>query len=271
MKPYLNKTKNRFDSQMAVKVVSNKGWMRCVIAFVSCFMLIKSTLADDQKLNVVTEQWAPYNYSENGSLKGLSVEIVRAIAKKLNVSIDIQLVPSMRAKFMLENNPRTMLITMLRTAERETKYKWVGPLDDSSIYFYKNKTNPIVISTLEDAKKVRSICSRQAGLVFSKLKAAGFTNLETTTSEAQLIYKKLLHNRCDLAISDSPLGVIYLLKQMNYPPDAITQTAVKLVESPTYFAYSKDIPDTEIARWQKALDRLKASGAFKAILRKYNE
>lgn len=31
MTPYLNTTENRFDSQMALKVVSNKRWIRYVI------------------------------------------------------------------------------------------------------------------------------------------------------------------------------------------------------------------------------------------------
>jgi len=222
-------------------------------------------------MSIVTEEWAPYNYSESGALKGFSVEIVRAIAQQLNADIDIQLLPSMRAKASLEGNRRTMLITMLRTPERETKYKWVGPLGDSAIYFYKRKGNPLEVATLEDAKKVRSICSRYGGLTTSRMQAAGFTNIESGASDGKAVYRMLIFGRCDLAISDSPLGVVHLLKQINYPPDAVVQTPVKLVASPIYIACSKDISDAEIARWQAALDNLKSSGAFQAILKRYSE
>lgn len=242
-----------------------------MIAWALSFVPIDSAWAVSQKLKIVTEEWAPYNYSEAGVPAGFSVEIVQAIAKSLGVDIDLQLLPSMRAKASLESNQRTMLITMLRTPERETQYKWIGPLGDSSIYFYKREGSPLVISTLEDAKKVRSICARQGGLAISRLKAAGFTNLDAAPSDGKTVYKMLIFGRCDLAVSDSALGVSHILKQMNYPLDAVVQTPVKLLALSAYIACSKDIPDIEIARWQAALDKLKASGAFQAILKKYSE
>ena len=60
------------------------------------------------------------------------------------------------------------MITMLRTQELEQRYQWIGPLGDGVIYFYKMQGNPLVISTLEDAKKVRLIACRHAGLVFNR-------------------------------------------------------------------------------------------------------
>jgi polar amino acid transport system substrate-binding protein len=234
---------------------------------VSTFLLALTgySWADTQAISIVTHEWAPYNYSENGSLKGSSVEIVRAIAKKIKANIDIQIFPNMRATAMLNKNPRTMLISMMRTPEREKKYKWIGPLDNSSIYFYKKKGNPVAILTLADAKKVSSICTVHGGLVPSMLKASGFTNLSSVANDGEAAYTMLMLDRCDLAISDSPLGVSYLLKKMNYPPDVIVQTPVRLVAFPLYIACSKDIPDAEIARWQTALDDLRASGALNAI------
>lgn len=233
-----------------------------VIVSILFLVLTECSWADIQKISVVTEEWPPYNYSENGSLKGSSVEIVRAIAKKLKVNVDIQLLPNMRATAMLNKNPRTMLISMMRTPEREKKYKWVGPLEESSIYFYKKKGNPVEILTLADARKVGSICTRHGGLVPSMLKDSGFINLNAVANDGETTYKMLILGRCDLAISDSPMGVRYLLKKMNYPADAIVQTAVRVVAFPLYIACSKDIPDAEIARWQKELNSLKASGAF---------
>jgi len=164
-----------------------------------------------------------------------------------------------------------MMITMLRTPEREGKYKWIGPLGDGAIYFYKKKGNPLVITTLEDAKKVKVIGCRSAGLVPTMLRTAGFTNLDDTSTDSMSIYKKLLADRCDLGISDAPLGVKYLLKKMNLPTDSLVQTTVKVVESALFIACSKDISDQEIALWQKALDEIKASGAYAEVLKRYSE
>jgi polar amino acid transport system substrate-binding protein len=239
---------------------------------VSAFALfaIASLGAQEKPLTIVTEEWAPYNFTDNGTLTGFSVEIVQAIVKELKANYTVQVFPSMRASQMLNDGPRTMMITMLRTKEREGLYKWVGPLGDGAIYLYKKKGSALVVSTLEDAKKVQLIACRNAGLVTNTLKAAGFTNLDASATDGASIYKKLLLDRCDLGISDAPLGVKYQLKKLGYPADALTQTAVKVVESPMYIACSKDIPDSEIALWQKALDKVKASGDYEAIQKKYN-
>lgn len=243
----------------------------CVIAGALVGLPAGPCRAAEQRLNVVTEEWAPYNYAEGGVVKGLSVEVVQALARALQVQINIQLLPSMRTTMALDNQPRTLMVTMLRTPEREPRYKWIGPLGDGSIYFYKRKGSPLAINSLEDAKRVPLICARHAGLTVSRLRAAGFANLNASAAGGRAVYEMLLLGRCDLAVSDSPLGVSHALKQMGFPPDALVQTPVKILSLPLFIACSKDIPDAEIARWQAALDAMKRSGAFQAILRKYGE
>jgi polar amino acid transport system substrate-binding protein len=233
--------------------------------------VVQPVIAQDRKISIVTEEWPPFNYLEDGIIKGFSVDVVRNIISDLKADAEIRVVPSMRTTLMLDNNPGTMMITMLRTPERENRYQWIGPLGDGVIYFYKKKGNPLLISTLEDAKKVRSIACRHAGLVFNTLTAAGFTNLDATSTGGESIYRKLLNDRSDLGISETHLGVKYILRQMNYPSDALVQTEVKVVESPLYIACSKDIPADEIARWQESLDRMKASGEYDEIYRKYSD
>jgi polar amino acid transport system substrate-binding protein len=243
----------------------------CVIAWALAGLPVGPCRAAGQRLSIVTEEWAPYNYAEGGVVKGLSVEVVQALARALQVQIDIQLLPSMRTTVALDNQPRTMMVTMLRTPEREARYKWIGPLGDGSIYFYKRKGSPLAINSLEDAKRVPLICTRHAGLTVSRLRAAGFANLNARAVEGRTVYEMLLLGRCDLAVSDSPPGVSHALRQMGFPRDAVVQTPVKLLSLPLFIACSKDIPDAEIARWQAALDAMKRSGAFQAIQKKYAE
>lgn len=229
-----------------------------------------SLWADERKLRVITEEWAPFNFTENGVLKGFSVEVLQNILESLNLKIPIEIYPSMRVRSLLSTATETVMITMLRTPEREEKYKWIGPLGDGEIYFYKKSGNPLEVSSLSDAKKVNRIGCRHGGLVLDSLKSAGFTNLDPTSTDGESVYRKLLLDRCDLAISDTPLGVKYLLRKMNYPANALVQTPVKLVGAPLYIACSTDISDIEIARWQKALDGMKASGLFAEIQKKYH-
>ena len=241
------------------------GWL-CALC-----LCAEPLFAQAKPVSILTEEWAPYNYMDNGKLVGFSVEIVEEILKDLRLDCPIRFLPGMRASRILNTQPRTMMITMLRTPARETQYKWIGPLGEDAIYFYKKKGGTLDVASLEDAKKVRRVACRNAGLVHDALLKNGFANLDTFAADGPAIYRKLLAGRCDLGVSDAPLGVKHLLKEWHLPLDTLVQTSVKIVESPLYIACSKDLPDSEIVLWQKSLDKMKKAGTYATIRSKYGE
>lgn len=224
---------------------------------------------DHTPLTIITEEWPPYNYSEEGELKGVSVEIMKAVLKELGRSDPIQVYPSQRAKKMLDTLPNTIFFSLFRTKEREPRYKWIGPIGFDAIYFYQRKGDPRQINSMEDASKVPLIACRQAGLVYDTLQKAGFKNLDAKAHSSNQIYWKLLKGRSDLAISDSPLGVKYFLKKQGLAPDSLRQTSVMVARSDLYIVGSLDIPDAEITRWQQTLLRLRDNGTIEKIYREY--
>jgi polar amino acid transport system substrate-binding protein len=219
-------------------------------------------------LTLLTEDWPPYNFEENGVVRGLTTEVVQAIEKDLGLEDPIQLLPGNRIVPTLGKSSRTLFFTMLRTPERESLYQWIGPIGEQALSFYKKKGSPLDIRSLDDAKKVGSVSCRNAGTVFQFLTAAGFTNLDTTTN-AEGIYQKVVLGRCDLAIGEAPEGVAYWLRKANLPADALVQTPVSILRIPLYLCCTKDIPAAEVSRWQQALDRLKASGEAARIFQRY--
>lgn len=224
---------------------------------------------DHTPLTIITEEWPPYNYSEEGELKGVSVEIMKAVLKELGRSDPIQVYPSQRAKKMLDTLPNTIFFSLFRTKEREPRYKWIGPIGFDAIYFYQRKGDPRQINSMADASKVPLIACRQAGLVYDTLQKAGFKNLDAKAHSSNQIYWKLLKGRSDLAISDSPLGVKYFLKKQGLAPDSLRQTSVMVARSDLYIVGSLDIPDAEITRWQQTLLRLRDNGTIEKIYREY--
>lgn len=232
------------------------------------FLIVTRASAAPAPITLLTEEWPPFNYSEDGVVKGFSVEIVQAVMRDLKENHPITILPGQRAMLVLNGGGRTMFFSMIRTAERESLYKWIGPFGEQSIYFFKRKGEGLSIKTLDDAKRVDKVCSRSVGLVFNLLMAAGFTNLDTGTSP-EGIYLKAVNGRCDLAIGESALGVAYWLNKSGVAPDALEKTAVKIAESPFYIAASKDLADAEIARWQQALDKVVRSGEYDRVYRRY--
>ena len=229
---------------------------------------ISQVNAQQTPLQIITEEWPPYNYTENGVIKGFSVEIVEAIIKQLNLDYKVLLLPGARGEKMLKEEKNIMSFSLFRTKKRENKFKWIGPISDDAVYFYKKKGNPLKIKTLEDAKNVNLISSFHKGLVFDILKENGFTNLSPVSNHLSSI-KKVLKERVDLGVNLTPLGIKYYLRKAQISQDEIELTSVKLVAFPLYIACSKDISDETIAQWQKALDHIKSSGIYDKIYNKY--
>lgn len=225
-------------------------------------------VSGEPPLTVVTEDWPPYNYSDHGVVKGFSVELVSLIMKKLNRKHKILLLPSARIINYIDNNPDTIFITMIRTPDREHKYKWIGPIDKGEIYFYKKKGNPLILKSVEDAKNVKSVCCRHRGLVLKKLEEAGFTNLDKTSYPAG-IYLKVVHGRCDLGIGETSLGVRYWLTENGISADLLEMTPLKLINMNLYIAAGREIPDDEIKLLQTTLDMIEKTGEYAKIYNRY--
>lgn len=248
--------------------------MKAIIVFLTlciictcCFSQINS---EELKLQIVTEDWAPYNYMDNGRLTGFSVEIVNELMSMMGKNYEINLYPGVRSKNKLTNDKNVIMFSLFRTLERESLYKWIGPIDSGSIYFYKRSDDPLTILTIDDAKKVKSISCRYAGLIPDLLRSIGFNNLDTTATDSEQVYKKLLLGRGSLGISDTDLGVIYCLKKMKCPINSLTKIPLKIFEEDLYIACSKDIPDEIVNKWQNTLTELKKSHKFEEIHNKYN-
>lgn len=219
-------------------------------------------------LKVITEDWAPYNYVENNQLKGFSTEIIQAVMDELGESYPIAAYPGARGDRMLDTMPNVMYFSLFRTPEREEKYKWIGPISEQAIYFYKHKDNPKTYQTIEDIKQATKVTIPHKGLVADRVAELGINNVIKLSSREHQ-FSLVFSNRAELSVNTSPLGVAYYLKQLDQPADLLVSTGVKLLEFPLYIACSKEIPDSVIERWQTALDKVKASEKYEEIYSKY--
>ena len=102
-----------------------------------------------QPIRLMTEEFAPFQHYENGKLTGLSVEIVQAVQKEIGSLDTMAVYPWNRGLRLLAKSTHSALFSMARTPEREDKFKWVGPLSELRIYFFKKTGNPIDIKSMD--------------------------------------------------------------------------------------------------------------------------
>ena len=231
--------------------------------------LLLGSSAEAEPYQVVTEEWAPYNYQENHQLTGVTTEIVRAIMALTGDDFEVVVLPSMRASYVLNNRPKTIMYSMFRTKERESLYKWVGPIVEESIHPYQLASAPSV-SSLEQLLHAPQITTRSAGLVPGMLQSLGFNNLDKSATENLQLYRMLLAGRTNIIIGDTDAGVAYYSRKLNIAPGTLRQIPIELYRSSLYIAFSRDSDDAVVAAWANALEQLRHSGELERIQRRYD-
>ncbi|WP_408005495.1 substrate-binding periplasmic protein [Pseudomonas huanghezhanensis] len=229
------------------------------------------SLARADQYQLVTEEWAPYNYSQNDQLTGMTTEIVRAIMALTGDDFDVVVLPSMRSSRVLKTRPKTILFSMFRNTEREALYKWVGPIVEESIYPYQLFSSKDPVNSLEQLLHAPRITTRNAGLIPEVLQSKGFTNLDKSATSSLQLYRMMLAGRTELIVGDTAAGVAYYSRQLNIAPGMLRQVPVELYRSSLYIAFSLDSEDHVVAAWTSALEQLRQSGELARIQRRYDQ
>lgn len=217
-------------------------------------------------INMQAIVYPPLVYDTDGNVHGVVPEVVRAIQAELGDANPLVVMPWLRAYEQARNGRRQALFAIVRIPEREGLFKWVGPIFNEGDYFFQKRGSGLQIRTLDDARKVARIAVRREGYTHQALSAEGFVNLDVGPSY-DASYKKLVKGRVDLVLMGERT-YYYMVKKAGLDPAVFERTDCKFAESSAWLAFSRDIADATIARWQQALDKIKANGRYDAIMKR---
>jgi len=223
-------------------------------------------------VRVVTEEWEPYNYSENGELVGISTEIVKATLEKAGLEGDFRIYPWARSYHLALTTPNTIIYTIYRNQEREDKFFWIGPINLApSHYFYKLQSrSDIDLGTIDDAR------GYQIGVLaeyysHQKLKEEGFDEESLVISRtSELNIKMLIAGRVDL-IPGEKNAIQQDLVEMNLP-DGLIVPALQIftTEAMAYMAVNRQSSPELVEKLMKAFEIVKGEGFLEETAEKYN-
>jgi polar amino acid transport system substrate-binding protein len=233
--------------------------------FIICHVLL-SIPATAQELTIVTEEYPPLSFLEEGIITGSSAEVVREILRRLNQPDDIILLPWVRGYNLLKTRPNVVLFSTTRTKERESLFHWVGPLCTARNGFYIKKGSAIRISSLEDAKRVGSIATYKEDAREQLLKTWGFTNLDSSKSAASNL-KKLMSGRVDLWFYDN-LGMPSVAERAGVDPTDL-ELVLAIDEVSLFIAISRQTSKKIVKMWQATLQAMQDDGTFYLISKKW--
>ena len=230
-----------------------------------CLLFVQSGLTAE--LMILTENLPPLNYVENGKLVGPAVEMVKEIQKRVGSDEQIQVYPWARAYQTALENENVILFCMARTAMREDKFNWIGPVATKRDILAAKRNSGISISSLEDAKKIAYIGTLRDDAKEAYLKEQGFTNL-VPTHDDQRNAKKLVLGRIDLWATKKPgLKTICNLAGVDYHE---IEEVYSIRESTISIAVSRKTSEAVLNKWRSAFNEMLADGTILKIKKKWN-
>lgn len=235
------------------------GWIALALAAAS---------APAQTLTAYTEQWPPYNFEENGEVKGIATDILRAACSLAKLNCSIHMVPWARAYKIVRNTDNTILYTTARKASREKEFLWVGPILPRSTWVYTRTGNERVAAAGRDITQLRFGIVRDEASQQDLLNAGVPPALLLEDSSNATVLRLLLNNAVD-AMVDTEVAMAWNLKTAGVPATAVTKLSKLSEDGAYYFALNlKTHPDI-VARLQTALDKLQRQGKLEPIMRRY--
>ncbi|GHF79702.1 substrate-binding periplasmic protein [Thalassotalea marina] len=213
-----------------------------------------------ESYQVFTEDFAPYNYLDNGKLVGLSVDVVDSVFRELKASANYQVLPWARAYEYALNTPNTLIFSLARNPQREKLFKWVGAISAVETCLFAFESSVIEpLYTLEQAKKFRVVTQLQ-GHISIVLTKAGFIRggnlIDSVSIESSL--QMLKAGRAD--IIGLPRQVLeHYMQYGRGKTEERLKTIICFDNTALYLAFNKDTPDETVLKFKQAMIKVKKS------------
>lgn len=233
---------SKFSSHLLILILLPASWVK----------------ADPSNLIAVTEHHPPVQYIEDDEIKGFATEIVKALLDQTNLKADLQIVPWARAYDKALNRPNTLIFSMLRTEDRESLFRWIGPVSQINVAVIglHNKDHSD-LATLEDARSSLFAVVRNA-YSHDYLLKRGFSTEENIflagTMQEQV--DLLLKGKVDYLLTD-PIAINQRLINLGYTGTEILPLVwIPELSRDLYLAASLSTDDEIVAALTAALKRM---------------
>lgn len=240
------------------------GYSLFSIFFTSCNIDDHET--KQTPLVFISEEYKPFNYTENSSPAGVATDLLNVICKLLNLKFEIEFKDWNQGYNETLNTDNTVLFSTVLNSTRKDLFKWAGPYASIDWNFYTASGSSVRISDMDDAKTLARIGVISNYAIEEYLVEQGFTNLVYCTDLDDAM-TKLLANEIDAFPSDRYTTKATLEKLGHSTFSVTSQLTIKT--ELIYFAFNKNTSDEVIADFQNAIDQCKANGLLKQLSQKY--
>lgn len=217
------------------------------------------------RLYLTTEAAAPHSMLEGKRVVGIGTDTVREIMGRAHIEHTIELLPWKRAYTAALERSDTCVFSTTRTPERETLFKWIGPIGEADWVLMGRADRKLQLNTLDEARRFR-IGTYNGDARDLYLRARGF-NVDPAPNDL-INPRKLMANRIDLWAASIRRGSAALAR-MGYADKIVPVLVFNRIR--VYLACNRAVPDTLTTRMEAALESMERDGTLQRILHRYDD
>lgn len=221
-------------------------------------------------LKIATMSYHPFQYEENGEVKGVAVDIIKEIFGRMNQPIEISFYPFPRAMYKIKKGESDVIFTFYFNNERNQYVEYCKePLINQIITLFVHKDSPISydgnLSKLNQYKF--GLVRFSYGTIFDEaIKNKVISKFEySSTMESNI--KKFIKGRFDILPSDRMVAHYYHSKLSFLEINQFKELIPPVQIFPAYIGFSRANMLTSVRNEvDKTLREMKKDGSHQEIL-----
>lgn len=244
-----------------------RGGMSLVIA--GFLLTVSMTSIGAERISVFTEQNYPLNYTESGEnegpIIGAATELVIAVLEEAGLEYEIRIGPWARAMQAIDSAENILVYSMVRSAAREDRYRWIGEIFPVEVYLYGLKENiDWLPRSLGEAADLRIGVTRGWWL-HRYLVEIGFKRL-VVARRPSVTLNMLKRGRVDMVPMNQLRAGLSGERSGIDRNDLIAVIELAELKSATYMVLSKSTNPEIAIRLRDAYSRIRTSGTYHEIM-----
>ncbi|MDP2715217.1 ABC transporter substrate-binding protein [Rheinheimera sp.] len=202
---------------------------------------------------------------KHGNLYGMSTQLVKAIQQQVGDNTTIEIFPWARAYAIAVSSANVAVYDTIRTADRENKFKWVGPIKIYAVNLYAKRDVVADNASLADLLQNHVVCETRNTSIVNELLSLGFVIEQNLILSRQSgdCYNMLKLGRADLIAMHGDVTAKRMAELRDAGLDL--QAVYPLQNIEMYLAFSRQVDDAVILNWQCALNKLVLQGQFRQL------
>jgi len=222
--------------------------------------------AESDSLQVVTGNLPPFAVEGADAEPGMLVELTEALLAQAGWPVKVQFYPWARAMQTALHQPRTLILPLTRTPEREAQYQWLVRLYVQRFVFITRKGMPKV-AQLAQAQGLRVVVLRGSPNV-AQLQRHGFADERITQATTVVDMLRMLELGMVDAIYGGDLVNLSAAVQSGRDPTRF-ELGLLLESGEVWLAASSGVTEAEAQRLQAAHQALVRNGVQDKIFGRY--